>query len=608
MTEHRPTGASARPVPTAPVLTVAGITVAFAATGARRPGPPREVVHGVGFTLERGRVLALVGESGSGKSVTAMALLSLLPRNARVGGSGVLTDGDVAEELVGAPADRLQAVRGRRIAAIFQEPMSALNPVFRIGDQIAEAVQVHQPHLGADATRARVLELLEQVSVREPRRIARAYPHEVSGGQLQRAMIAMAVSNDPAVLIADEPTTALDVTVQAGILGLLRDLTDRLGTAVLLITHDMGVVADVADDVAVMREGRIVESAPAEQLFAAPAADYTRALLQAVPRITDVAPDPRSDLTPRAEPGPRADAEPDPRADAEPGPRSLSSSKGPSTSSANGLAAELRDASVVYGGRGGEVRAVDQVSLTVAPGEFLGLVGESGSGKSTVGRALAGLVPVRSGEAWLAGVELSGASRAELRRARSRLGIVFQDPASSLNPRHSVGRSIAEPLVLHGTTDPAVRRARVEELLDRVRLSRDLAGRLPHELSGGQRQRVALARALVDRPALLIADEPTSALDVSVQATVLELLAELQRDLGFACLFISHDLAVVSTVTSRVAVMYDGRVVETGRTAEVLRSPQDPYSRRLLAAVPVADPVEQRERRRAWLELEPAAR
>ncbi|GAA1853517.1 ABC transporter ATP-binding protein [Microlunatus capsulatus] len=591
------------------MLTVEGITVAFAGTGARRPGPPREVVHGVGFTLRRGRVLALVGESGSGKSVTAMSLLSLLPGNARVGGSAVLADGDGSpEELVGATPERLRAVRGRRVAAIFQEPMSALNPVFRIGDQIAEAVQVHQPHLGADATRRRVLELLDQVAVREPQRIARAYPHEVSGGQLQRAMIAMAVSNDPAVLIADEPTTALDVTVQAGILGLLRDLTDRLGTAVLLITHDMGVVADVADDVAVLHDGRIVESAPADRLFADPRAAYTRALLQAVPRITDATSRSGTDRSPSlSEGGPSTSS----------GNGATSSGNG-ATSSGNGAtssesgattpAAELREVTVVYGGRGAEVRAVDGVSLTVAPGEFLGLVGESGSGKSTVGRALAGLVPVRSGQAWLAGVELSSASRAELRRARSRLGIVFQDPASSLNPRHSVGRSIAEPLVLHGTTDPAARRARVEELLERVRLGRDLAGRLPHELSGGQRQRVALARALVDRPALLVADEPTSALDVSVQATVLELLAELQRDLGFACLFISHDLAVVSVVTSRVAVMYDGRVVETGATADVLRDPQDPYSRRLLAAVPVADPVEQRERRRAWLALEPAGR
>ena len=565
--------------PGAVALTADAITVAFVAGDGPAGQPPTEVVHGVDLTLRRGRVLALVGESGSGKSVTAMSLMSLLPPSARVGGSARLVGADGAsEQLVGAAPDRLQAIRGRRIAAIFQEPMNALNPVYRIGDQIGEAVGVHQPGLDREGTRRRVLELLELVAVRDPARIARAYPHEVSGGQLQRAMIAMAISNDPDVLIADEPTTALDVTVQAGILALLRDLTTRLGTAVLLITHDMGVVADIADEVVVMYQGRVVETAPVAELFAHPRADYTRALLRAVPRIGAVA-------------GP-ADGSPD-------------ASTG--TAGRQVPAAELVDATVVFGGRGGQVRAVDGVSLTVAPGEFLGLVGESGSGKSTVGRALAGLVPLTSGQARLAGVDLAGASRRGLREARRHLGIVFQDPASSLNPRHTIARSIAEPLVLHGTTDARVRRQRVEELLDRVRLSRDLAGRLPHELSGGQRQRVALARALVDRPALLVADEPTSALDVSVQATVLELLAELQRDLGFACLFISHDLAVVAEVTSRVAVMYDGRLVETGATASVLRSPDQDYTRRLLAAVPVADPAEQRERRRAWDALELAA-
>ncbi len=550
------------------VLAANAITVAFAAGGSRRPAPPREVVHGVDLTLRRGRIRALVGESGSGKSVTAMALMSLLPGNARVGGSAVLTGSDGAEvPLIGATAAQLQQIRGRRVAAIFQEPMSALNPVFRIGDQIAEAVQLHQPHLGRDDTGRRVLDLLGQVAVRDPRRIAHAYPHEVSGGQLQRAMIAMAVSNDPAVLIADEPTTALDVTVQAGILGLIRDLADRLGTAVLMITHDMGVVADVADEVTVLHDGRVVESAPVDRLFDAPTAAYTRSLLAAVPRLDVVGGRPAPD------------------------------------SVTDAPAAELRDATVVFGRGSDEVRAVDRVSLTIGPGEFLGLVGESGSGKSTVGRVLAGLVPLRSGQVYVAGTELGASSRRELRRTRSHLGLVFQDPASSLNPRHSVGDSIAEPLVLHGVGDPAVRRRRVAELLERVRLDPGLAGRLPHELSGGQRQRVALARALVDRPALLIADEPTSALDVSVQATVLELLAELQRDLGFACLFISHDLAVVSAVTARVAVMYDGRIVETGPTAEVLRSPADPYSRRLLAAVPVADPAAQRVRREAWRAL-----
>jgi peptide/nickel transport system ATP-binding protein len=427
---------------------------------------------------------------------------------------------------------------------------------------------VHQPGLDRAAADARVLDLLESVDVSDPRRIARSYPHEVSGGQLQRAMIAMAICNDPAVLIADEPTTALDVTVQAGILALLRELTERRGTAVLLITHDMGVVADAADDVAVMRQGVIVEQAGSDQLFAAPQQPYTQALLRAVPTITEFG---GTDPTTGG---------PDPQAPA----------------------AELVDVSVVYGGRS-ETRAVDGVSLRVDRGEVVGLVGESGSGKSTVGRVLAGLVPVTSGEARLAGMDLAHTSRRALRQARRELGIVFQDPASSLNPRQSVGASIAEPLVLHGVSDAGERRRRVQELLERVRLGADLATRLPHELSGGQRQRVALARALVDRPALLIADEPTSALDVSVQATVLELLTELQRDLGFGCLFISHDLAVIAAIADRVAVLYQGRVVESGPTHTVLSTPSDGYTQRLLAAVPVADPAVQRARRETAAQL-----
>jgi peptide/nickel transport system ATP-binding protein len=556
-----PSGSEPRSEPGAPVLDVQGLTVAFGSGDARAgrgrlPTASREVVHGVSFALHPGSVLALVGESGSGKSVTAMALMSLLPPNAKVGGSARL-DG---EELVGAGPDRLRAVRGQQLAAIFQEPMSALNPVFRIGRQIAEALRVHQPGLDRTAADARVLDLLASVEVSDPRRIARSFPHEVSGGQLQRAMIAMAIGNDPAVLIADEPTTALDVTVQAGILALLRGLTERLGTAVLLITHDMGVVADAADDVAVMRQGVIVEQAESRQLFGAPQDPYTQALLRAVPTITGF--------------GGSSRAEPDPGTPA----------------------AELTDVSVVFGGPHG-TRAVDQVSLRVDRGEVVGLVGESGSGKSTMGRVLAGLVPVTSGQARLAGIDLAHASRRTLRQARRELGIVFQDPASSLNPRQPIGVSIAEPLVLHGVDDAAERRRRVSELLERVRLDASLATRLPHELSGGQRQRVALARALVDRPALLIADEPTSALDVSVQATVLDLLAELQGDLGFGCLFISHDLAVIATVADRVAVLYQGRLVESGPTRDVLTAPGNDYTRRLLAAVPVADPVVQQERR-----------
>ncbi len=551
-------------------LAVRDLRIAFrgADLGRGRRSEPTEIVHGIDFDLYRGRVLALVGESGSGKSVTAMSLLGLLPPSASV--SGRVTLGD--EELLGASAERLRSVRGQAIATIFQEPAGALNPVFTIGHQLEEAIWAHHPELGAATRRRRAFELLESVQVQNPARIAAAYPHETSGGQLQRAMIAMAISNDPEIIIADEPTTALDVTVQAGILELLRDLKDRLGTAVLLITHDMGVVADLADDVAVMRQGSIIERAPSSELFAHPKEDYTRELLAAVPEL---------DAATARDAGPDGSDGDRPKA-----------------------AAELVDADVVFG-RGPEaVHAVDHVSLRIEPGEFVGLVGESGSGKSTVGRTLSGLVPLGSGYAELAGVDLSRARGSALRRVRSRLGLVFQDPASSLNPRHTIGRSIADPLRLHTELDQNGRRARVDELLDAVRLDRSLAERLPHELSGGQRQRVAIARALSTEPELLIADEPTSALDVSVQEQILVLLRKLQSELGFACLFISHDLAVVSELTSRVIVMQDGRIVEQGPTRQVLQHPAEPYTQRLLAAVPVADPRAQAERRAAWLELE----
>ncbi|GAB7036455.1 MULTISPECIES: ABC transporter ATP-binding protein [Catenuloplanes] len=518
------------------VLEFDGVSVAFGRVRAARD---------VTFALRRGRVLALVGESGSGKSVTATAALGLLPPSATVTGSIRLS----GEELVGAPPGVLRAVRGARIGTIFQEPMSAWNPVYTIGAQIAEAVSVHR-RLGRAALRTRVLSLLSSVGLDEPDRIAASYPHQLSGGQLQRAMIAMAISGDPDVLIADEPTTALDVTVQAGILALLRGLRD---TAILLITHDMGVVADLADDVVVMRAGSVVESAPAERLFDAPAHDYTRALLAAVPSLTGEFP------------------------------------AAPATSAAPVVS--VRDLSVVYDRR---VRAVDGVSLDIPAGTVVGLVGESGSGKSTIGRALAGLAPVTAGTVTVGGVGLGAASRRDLRAVRTRIGMVFQDPASALDPRRTVGDSVAEPIVLHSRATDA--RTRVAELLDAVRLDPSLAERYPHELSGGQRQRVVLARALALRPALLVADEPTSALDVSVQAGVLALLASLQREHGFACLFISHDLAVVRSIAHRVAVLHRGRVVEEGTTGKVLTAPEHPYTRRLLDAAPVADPRRQRAR------------
>ncbi|MGC4746710.1 dipeptide ABC transporter ATP-binding protein [Micromonospora sp. DT201] len=555
-----------------PLLAVAGLAVEFEVDG-----DTHTAVRNASFELHRGQVLALVGESGSGKSVTAMAALGLLPDTARVSGSITLA----GTELIGAEPSLLRDVRGGRIGTVFQEPMTALNPVFTIGDQVAEAIRAHRP-VSRSAATARVLELLATVDLNDPTRVARSYPHELSGGQLQRAMIAMAISCEPLLLIADEPTTALDVTVQAGILDLLRDLRTRLDMAVLLITHDMGVVADVADDVVVLRDGQIVEQATAAQLFTAPQHEYTRALLHAVPTLPELRlAEPDRATPPAHEPRP-AGAAP---------------------------AVLVRNVVVEYPGRrrGRPVRAVDDVSLHIDQGELVALVGESGSGKSTLGRALAGLVPVTAGAVTVAGVEVGRASRRELRTFRSQLGIVFQDPASSLNPRRTVGASIAEPLSLHTDLRADGQRRRVDELLEAVELPSHLRDRHPYEMSGGQRQRVAIARAIALNPALLIADEPTSALDVSVQARILELLRSLQSQFGFSCLFISHDLAVVEQLADRVAVLHRGRIVEEGSAETVLRSPQHPYTSRLLAAAPVADPTQQALRRRAWRQLTTAS-
>ncbi|AYG03661.1 dipeptide ABC transporter ATP-binding protein [Gryllotalpicola protaetiae] len=562
------------PFTSTPVVRVRELSISFAgADGASGAG---RVVDSVGFDLVPGRVLALVGESGSGKSVTAMSVLGLLPESARVSGS-VLLEG---HELIGAPAAELRAIRGGRIGTVFQEPMSAFDPVYPIGRQIAEAIRVHRPGMRGRALRERVTELLRSVGLADAARIAASHPHELSGGQLQRSMIAMAISCDPIAIIADEPTTALDVTVQAGILDLLRGLRDTRNTAILLITHDMGVVADLADDVLVMRRGEALESGTVAEVFAAPRSPYTRGLLAAVPTLAELS---------------ETDAGGEVAADA-----------APPKESADDPAVVLDDASVVFRRRGIAVRAVDGVGFTIGRGEVVGLVGESGSGKSTIGRALVGLVAVASGRVSVAGVELGRAGRGERRRARSRIGYVFQDPASSLNPRNTIADSIAEPFVLHTRLSAAERAARVRELLEQVQLPADFAERYPHELSGGQRQRVAIARALALDPELLIADEPTSALDVSVQASVLELLKQLQAQHGFACLFISHDLAVVRRLADRVVVLYGGRVVEQGPAAEVLGAPSEPYTRRLLAAAPVADPAAQAQRRVQWRELEVA--
>ena len=536
----------------------------------------------INLDLIKGQVLALVGESGSGKSVTAMGALGLLSANALVSGSAVLDCCRQNQELVGAAREILDQTRGEHVGVIFQEPTTALDPLFTIGDQIAEAIAIHGEGKGKRTTarqrravRTQVLNALSRAGLggdqRETERIADSYPHQLSGGQLQRACIALATANNPSVLIADESTTALDVTVQAEILDLLRQLASE-GVAVLLITHDMGVVADVADAVAVMRHGRIIERGDVRTIFASPSHDYTRQLLAAVPRLNSLR-------------GGAGDA----------------ASEGDDVAFRVGDSAQplvhIENLDVVYRNGRRQVHAVRGVSFDIARGQVLGLVGESGSGKSTIAGTLTGLVPIHSGSVQVDGLEVAGASGRKLRGVRSQTGIVFQNPASSLNPRRSVGASIGQPLQLHTDLTNAQRRQRVNELLEAVRLPASMAQRYPHEMSGGQRQRVAIARALALQPQLLIADEPTSALDVSVQAVVLELLASLQHELGFACLFVSHDLAVVEQVASQVVVLRQGQVVEAGKTNKVLSAPSDPYTQALVAAVPVPDPIIQAQRR-----------
>jgi peptide/nickel transport system ATP-binding protein len=448
---------------------------------------------------------------------------------------------------------------------ISQDPVASLNPVFTIGFQVIEAVRAHDGSLSARAARRRAIELLELVDVPEAARRMKQYPHELSGGQCQRVGIAMALASGPRLLIADEPTTALDVTVQAEVLDVLARLGRREGRAVLLITHDMGVVAELADRVVVMRDGELVEHGSVRDVLLKPTASYTKQLLDAVPRIGE-----RTTTTDR----PDAD-----------------------------LVLDVADLQVTYGGRiRGQFRAVEGVDLRVRRGEILGLVGESGSGKSTIGRAIIGAAPVTGGSIRMAGVDMLSASRAVRRETRRRIGVVFQNPATSLNPRYTVRQSVTEPLqAIRGLRGTELTE-RVDALLDSVGLL-EQAGRYPHELSGGQRQRVAIARGVSLDPALLIADEPTSALDVSVQAQVLDVFRELQERLEFACVFISHDLAVVDELCDSVTVLRRGAIVESGPREQVLRHPSDDYTRRLLAAAPVPDPDLQRERREARLAM-----
>lgn len=510
-----------------------------------------DAVTEVSFEVYPGEVLAVVGESGSGKSVSVRSAIGLLPDTARVDGHVVLGGQDVTTL-----NDKAWArLRGNKISMVFQEPGSALDPLFTIGYQIVEALRAHTPddgrRMSAKDAKARAVELLTMVGLPNPEQRFSYYPHELSGGQKQRVMIAIAISCEAKVIIADEPTTALDVTVQAEILELLRDLKDRLGCAIVLITHSMGVVSDLADRVVVMQNGRVVEEAPVAQLFDAPEDEYTKKLLAAVPTLAAVESDKTVDTS----------GEP---------------------------VLEVSKLVVQFSGGVGSsaFRAVDDVSLTIHRGETLGLVGESGSGKSTIGRCVAALQKPTSGSVTVMGQNIAGVSERKLKPLRKRFGFVFQDPSASLNPRLTVGQCIAEPMIVHKYGSKDAIAARTTELLDAVQLPSGTDKRYPHELSGGQRQRVSLARALVLGPDLVVADEPTSALDVSVQAAVLDLFEALQREFGFACLFISHDLAVVDRVAHRVVVLRGGQVVEQGTPWKILRSPEEEYTKKLLAAIP----------------------
>ena len=528
------------------LLEIDGLTVALPAWADRA-----HAVRNLSLALEPNEILCVVGESGSGKSVTARSVMRLLPEPQLRPVSGrVLFEG---EDLLRASAARMREIRGGRIAMIFQEPMTALNPLMPIGRQIEEVVEVHLDASRA-ARRERILKVLADVRLPDPARILRAYPHQLSGGQRQRAMIAMALVLEPAVLIADEPTTALDVTTQAQILSLIRELQAKHRTGVLFITHDFGVVAEIADRVAVMREGELVENGRAGEVLNSPRHAYTKSLIAAVPGL---------------EPGPK-------RAPAEDAPVALA----------------VRNLDKRYGGQGGffgrakrKVHAVSNVTLALRRGETLGLVGESGSGKSTLARCIVRLTDADGGEVRLGDVDLMALSRRRLRPYRKRIQMVFQDPFGSLNPRLEVARLIAQGPMVHGAGE-AEALALARELLDLVGLDPRAGDRFPHEFSGGQRQRIGIARALALRPEILVADEPVSALDVSVQAQVLRLLADVRDRFRLAMLFITHDLRVAAQVCDRIAVMRHGEIVETGPTAEVFADARHPYTRELLAAVP----------------------
>jgi peptide/nickel transport system ATP-binding protein len=629
-----------------PVLSVQNLTAEVAT-----PEGSRVVVDDLSFDLAAGETLCIAGESGSGKSMTALSIMRLLPeRMARIAGGKIVLGG---RDLAALPEAEMRQVRGGDVAMVFQEPMTSLNPVLSVGRQLVEAIRAHRD-IGRAEARAAALEALAAVRIGEPERRLNQYPHELSGGMRQRVMIAMALAGRPKVLIADEPTTALDVTVQAQILELIRGLKRDFGTAVILITHDMGVVAEMADRVVVMHEGRMVEAGPVERIFREPQADYTRSLLNAVPRLgamtgrtrplrargqtsaagnristeeglfsspgTGEAESARSAepgeglLTPHSTPvtltRSRSASRPHPTPE-----RRNHSQKGSPGASADALSGgpvlAVRDLTVGFDIRGGilqrpvaRLHAVEGVSFDLQPGETLALVGESGCGKSSTGKALLGLVKWH-GDIEIAGEATRGLGARKMKAVRRNIQMVFQDPYGSLDPRMNVGDLVAEPLVVHGIASGSEVADRVAALFRRVGLTPEQMRRHPHEFSGGQRQRIAIARALALSPRIIVADESVSALDVSVRARVLDLLQELQDELGVAYLFISHDMAVVEQISHRVAVMYLGQIVETGTRRQVFEDPRHAYTKRLLEAVPIADPARRRDRR--GLSGEPAS-
>ncbi|NKN39376.1 ABC transporter ATP-binding protein [Agrobacterium sp. a22-2] len=557
-----------------PVLSVKNLTTSFRIGDHWRP-----VVRNVSFDIAPRETVAIVGESGSGKSVTSLSIMQLLPKNAsKIEGSIKLN----GRELLTLDSESMRKVRGNDISMIFQEPMTSLNPIFTIGDQIAEALTCHTD-LSRAAARAEGIRLLEKVRIPNAKGRFDEYPHQFSGGMRQRVMIAMALASKPKLLIADEPTTALDVTIQGQILDLVKILQEEEGMSVLFITHDMGVVAEVADRTIVMFRGEAVESGPTDDIFHRGQHPYTRALLSAVPRLGSMEGRQRPMRFPVIDIATGATLEPE----AESG--VLDIGKRPILEVRN-LTTRFDIRSGLLGRKSGAVHAVENVSFDLRPGETLALVGESGCGKSTTGRSITRLVEPTSGSIALDGFDVVNLGRTDLRKMRRSVQMVFQDPFASLDPRMSVGAAVMEPYIEHGLGTKRQAREKAANLLERVGLSADMMRRYPHEFSGGQRQRIAIARSLILDPKVIVADEAVSALDVSIKAQVCNLLLDLQQSFNLAYLFISHDMAVVERVSHRVAVMYLGEIVEIGPRQAVFENPQHPYTKKLMAAVPVPDP------------------